>query len=249
MSLPTVYLSSALRRPLGVPGPAEVVTVSLGDKTFEAGRRTAAHLQATVLQLAVEFPAAHLHVMQQCFHTGYEPSAGTHDGDGVLDIKIEGLDGSLAQWWAAQAFMRRMGWASWFRHTDEWAAPSAWHLHSVSLGCPGKVGYYVPGQVDDYNDHALGLKGEHDSGDDPTWHPPDIEATYFDYPAWLIDQEDKMPWSDWPLDDRKMAAQDIAAAVWGFAIGSAKLSASKMLNRIYAAVVPAAIKRKDGVSE
>lgn len=185
MSLPSALLAD--RRTAGDPNPADQITVTLGDKTFLAGRRTAAHIQATIAQLAIEHPGAHLHVMQACNHKGYVLSEGTHDFDGVLDFRSEGLDGSLAQWWQAQAFLRRMGWACWLRHTGDWADPDAWHVHAVSIGCPGPVGYYVPAQVDDYYRHALGLKGQHDSGDDLSSFPPDIDSTVFDYPAWLED--------------------------------------------------------------
>lgn len=238
MSLPTVLLPAARRCPLGDPDPAEVITVTLGDKTFQAGRRTAAHIQWTIEQLAVQHPGAHLHIMQTCFNVGYAPSAGTHDGDGVLDFRIDGLD-----WWTAQWFLRQCGWASWYRHTGDWAAEIDWHLHSVSLGCPGEVGYYVPGQVDDYYRHALGLKGEHDSGEDTSRFPANIDATIFDFVKWEQGLEDDMAWKDWPLDDRKQAAEDIAAAVWNYGLGSAKLAAGAMLNRIFTAVVPQKVKK------
>lgn len=196
------------RRTAGLPDPAEVITVTLGDKTFRAGRRTAAHLEATVEALAIQQPTAHLHVIQPCYNTGYAPSAGTHDGDGVLDVRIDGLD-----WWAAQRFMREQGWACWYRHTGEWAAVSGWHIHAVSIGCPGPVGIYVPGQVADYYRHALGLKGQHDSGLDHSWFPADIEPTVFDYPGFIAAQEDAVPYTDWSQQDRDALLKDITTAL------------------------------------
>lgn len=161
------------------PNPAEVITVTLGDKTFRAGRRTAAHLQWTIERLAKVHPGAHLHVMQPCYNTGVALSAGTHDKDGCLDVSIAGLS-----WPETQKFLRRCGWAAWWRHTGSWSSPSIWHVHMASLGCPGPVGVFVPGQIDDYHRHAFGLAGQHTSGSDPSWFPPDIDATVFDYRAY-----------------------------------------------------------------
>lgn len=196
------------RRTSGLPPPAEVITVTLGDKEFEAGRRTAAHIEATIEALAIQHPDAHFHVMQSCYHQGYAPSKYTHDFDAVIDVRIDGLD-----WWVAQRFMREQGWASWYRHTGEWSAVDAWHLHSVSIGCPGPVGIYVPAQVDDYYRHSLGLKGQHNSGLDHSWFPADISLTVFDYPGFVAAKEDSMPYTDWPKADREALVKDVSAAV------------------------------------
>ena len=201
---------------------AEVITVTLGDKTFRAGRRTAAHLEWTIERLAAEHPDAHLHVTQPCYNTDVPASAGTHDKDGVLDVAIEGL-----AWWVAQRFLRTHGWAAWFRHTGQWAAIANWHIHMVSLGCPGPVGEFVPGQVDDYYRHTFGLAGQHNTDADPSWFPGDegpapwpvgtpeqwrrdIDLTVFDYPAW----EDDMP-----LSDEDIAK--VAEAVWAHIVREA----------------------------
>ncbi|MCW2496387.1 hypothetical protein [Jatrophihabitans sp.] len=163
---------------------ADLIWVTLGGRSFQATRRTVAHLTATIERLAKIRPDAQLIVIQGCYNTGVAASAGTHDYDAVFDVQIVGMG-----WWDAQAFLRRNGWAAWVRQPPTFS----WHIHMVSLGYPGKVGVYVPGQVDDYYAHALGLKGQHDSGSDPSWHPADINSTVFDYPAWLIDQEANMP--------------------------------------------------------
>ncbi len=189
----------------GVPDPAEKITVTLGDKTFQAGRRTAAHLEWTIEKLAQRKPGAHLHIMQPCFHTGFDPSAGTHDGDGVLDIRIDGM-----KWPKAEMFMREAGWAAWWRHTGTWEPQEKWHIHAVSLGCPGKVGDLIPGQVDDYHNKRDGLAG-HRPDDSP--RPDDIVATVFDYPRYLLIKEDTMPYTDWPREDRKALVKDVADAV------------------------------------
>jgi hypothetical protein len=143
--------------------------------------------------------------MQTCFHTGFDPSAGTHDGDGVLDIRIDGM-----KWPKAELFMRKAGWAAWWRHTGTWEKEKDWHLHVISLGCPGKVGDLIPSQVDDYHNKRDGLAAH---GPDNSPRPDDIPATVFDYPRYLLIKEDKMPYTDWPREDRKALVDDVADAV------------------------------------
>lgn len=195
--------------------PAKIVpTFTFGDKTFKATQITAGNLLDTQDRLTREHPGARIHVIQPCWNTGVELSAGTHDLDACLDVSIVALT-----WLDAQRFLRTCGWAAWWRHTGDWADPSVWHIHMVSLaafkaGCP--VGVFVPGQVDDYYRHALGLAGQHDSGDDPTWHPADIDQTVFKYAKW---QEDHMPFTDWPKSDQDALAQAVADKVLGSVVG------------------------------
>jgi hypothetical protein len=174
-------------RTAGVPDPATRVTVTIAGRRFDAGNRTAAHLRWTLQRLAKRHPDALLQIIKPCYVVippgEDDPSAGTHDGDGVLDVRIVGME-----WLAVQKFMRKRGWAAWWRHTGDWAPADQQHVHIVSLGCPAKVGGFVPRQVDDYHNHALGLKDQHEAGNDPTWHPKDISKTVFDYPGWLAKQ-------------------------------------------------------------
>ena len=193
---------------MAVPNGAEVIGVTIAGKSFRAGRRTAAHLLFTIAQLKKRAPTARLVIIQPCYNDDVELSAGTHDFDGVLDVRIEGVS-----WWWAQRFLRECGWAAWFRHTGTWAPMSRWHIHMCSLGCPGPVGVFVPGQIDDYYRHSLGLKGQHESGLDDSWFPPDIDSTIFDYPAWLREQEDAVPYTDWPTEDRQALVRDIVNAL------------------------------------
>lgn len=162
--------------------------------SFKATARTAAHLEHTIEELKVAHPKARLVILQACYSdpVKYPLSAGTHDYDAVFDFEIVGLD-----WWAAQRFLRSKGWACWFRHTGTWAAESRWHIHAISLGYPGKVGYYVDGgislyrekryssQVDDYYRHAFGLANQHRTGSDTSLFPVSIRDTVFDYDAYL----------------------------------------------------------------
>lgn len=171
-----------------LPDPNEVITVTIGGKTFRAGRRTAAHLEWTIERLAKVHPGARLVILQTCYHTGVSASAGTHDKDGVLDVWIEGLPPLTAQ-----RFLRRHGWAAWYRTP----IPGLWgpHIHMVSLGVDeDHVGFLVPGQIEDYYHHRTGLKGH---AADNSWHPPDIDSTIFDYRTYT---EAHMPLNDEDLD-------------------------------------------------
>lgn len=167
-----------------MPDPAQITTVTFGGKTFRCSQRTHAHLLWTAERLAELHPGCAVRVIQGSFNDGVAASAGTHDRDAVLDVQIVGLS-----WWDAQRFLREHGWAAWFRFPPLFTL----HLHMISLGYPGRVGIFVPGQVEDYYRHALGLKGQHDSGSDDSWFPPDIDSTIFDYPEWL---EAHMPLND-----------------------------------------------------
>ncbi len=227
-----------------IPDPAERITITLGGRTFDAGRRTAAHLQVTHEAFERRFPELQLLIAQPPYNEGVELSAGTHDKDGVPDWYVARggsvLASTEADYWATQRFLREQGWAVWFRHTGSWAHRGGWHLHGVSLGCPGPVGIYVPGQIDDYYRHTLGLAGQHDSDLDKSWFPGDqgpppwpvgtpeqwrrdIDATVFDYPAWI--EENEMP-------TPKEIAAEVAPAVWNHlltAVGGDEVRAGRLL--------------------
>jgi hypothetical protein len=170
-------------RPAGDPDPAKTETITIGGRTFKAGHRTARHLERTFKQFDRQRPHATLSIRQPCYNVGVEESKGTHDGDGVIDFVVSGVE-----WRKAEKFLRKRGWAAWWRHTGKWEDESQWHLHAVSLGCPGPVGGFVPAQVDDYHNKAFGLKDQHGRGIDDTWHPDDIPATVFDYPKFMAKQ-------------------------------------------------------------
>lgn len=199
--------------------PRRLITVNFGGRVFRCSQVTYANLLATQAYLDKHYPGARLVVIQPCYNTGVSASAGTHDFDAVLDVMIIGLP-----WDASQKVLRQCGWAAWWRHTGTWASKTRWHIHMISLaavkaGCT--VGLYIDGglstqgrivassQVTDYYHHALGLAGQHDSGDDRTWHPRDIDSTVFDYATWRLD----MPYRDWPKADRAALVKDVAEAV------------------------------------
>lgn len=181
---------------------SKVSSHSLGDRKFRATGWTAGHLQRTIEVLAQKHPGTHLHISQASYHTGYEPSAGTHDFDGVLDVRIDGL-----KWNQAQRFLRGQGWAAWHRTTDQGFDSEHIHMVTIPRGLSGrptarqvgeaykalgiKVGKYIDGgittegkvvgssQIVDYFAHSLGLKRKHQPGNDPTWFPADIAKTIY----------------------------------------------------------------------
>ena len=187
-----------------MPNPAEVITVTLGGLTFRTGRRTAAHIEYTIERLFALQPDARLNIFQGSYNDGVAASAGTHDFDGVIDLEIVNVD-----WLQAQRHLRNLGWAAWWRRPDQGFSN---HVHAISLGCPGPVGEFVPRQIDDYWNRRDGLAGHKP---DLSFFPKDIASTIFDYPRWLRDQEDKVPYSDWPQADKNALVADVAKKVLG----------------------------------
>jgi hypothetical protein len=151
---------------------------------FKCSKRTAAHLDSTKQALARKAKRDNktyrLIIIQGCYNTGVAASAGTHDKDSCLDIRIDGMS-----YEEAQRFLRQQGWAAFYRKPPTFSV----HIHMVSLP-PYKyewvapVGEWVPGQVADY--YAVPpLDGLVSNLVDNTWHPADIRATVFSYSNWL----------------------------------------------------------------
>lgn len=136
-----------------------------------------------------------LQVIQACFHTGVDASAGTHDYDCCFDVWIPGVDP-----WRQQRFFRANGAGGWYRHAPLFSN----HIHLFVLPPREgrsisddfrvfgfKVGIYVDGgystrgrlvtssQIADYYAHAFGLSNQHVPNSDKSWFPKDIEATIF----------------------------------------------------------------------
>lgn len=173
-----------------------VKTRTIAGVTFRCSNRTAWHLRWTLFVLALRFPKARLVIYQTCYHTGVDLSKGTHDFDCCFDVWIIGLDP-----WRAQRFLRRRGWAAWYRHTGVFVGDE--HIHMVSLptglsASPDaaevlaayrrlgiRVGVFVPGQVADHYHHAFGLAEEHTAGSDHSWFPDNINRTVFRRRWWF----------------------------------------------------------------
>lgn len=90
-------------------------------------------------------------------------SAGTHDGGGAIDIGAYTMTDKQRR--AAVKWLRRAGWAAWFRP----AAPGVWgpHIHAILRGhrtaSPG-----AKAQVIAYDNGRDGLAG---NGPDRAWRP------------------------------------------------------------------------------
>jgi hypothetical protein len=187
---------------------ADVIDVTRLGVTFRASRRTVAHLDWTISLLALAYPKATLRIIQSPYNTGVKASAGTHDYDACFDVEIVGLD-----WLRAQTFLRKCGWAAWVRQPPLFT----WHIHMISLGYPGQVGVYVPGQVADYYAHRDGLAGHRT---DPTWHPKDIDSTVFDFDEWEREMEEAMPFTDWPQKDQDALVQAVTDKILNTELGN-----------------------------
>lgn len=125
-----------------------IATRTLGGSTFRCSDRTYNHLRSTRWRLRLRYPLAKLEVIQGCYNTSIAASAGTHDYDAVLDVRITGLPGRTAErrWLKAQAFLRSHGWAAWWRHTGTWRPMTNWHIHMISIP-PGLSTRPSAGQV------------------------------------------------------------------------------------------------------
>jgi hypothetical protein len=147
---------------------------------FKCSKRSSAHMAWTVKQLAkkaAKDKKAYLFIIiQGMTNTGVSASAGTHDYDACVDVKIEGMT-----WAAAQRFLRSCGWAAFWRKPSQ--GPWSDHIHMASLPkfmlqFVARVGIWVPGQIRDYYNKLNGLSSH---APDNTWHPKDIKETIFQY--------------------------------------------------------------------
>ncbi|MEV4892598.1 peptidoglycan-binding protein [Nonomuraea sp. NPDC055795] len=89
---------------------------------------------------------------QGSYNPGGDPtSAGTHDGGGVVDISVEGMNPATRT--AVVRGLRRVGFAAWVRdpQQDDWP----WHIHAVAISDTALSGQ-AQNQVGDY---YLGLNG------------------------------------------------------------------------------------------
>jgi hypothetical protein len=160
----------------------QIITCSVRNmygQEFRCSKRTNAHIERTISRLArkakKDKKQYRLVIIQGCFNTTVAASAGTHDKDAVIDVRIEGMD-----WYAAQRWLRSQGWAAWVRTP---AQGFSYHIHMVSLPkykyeWVASVGEYVNGQIADYYAWRDGLSSH---SADNSWHPPNIKATIFNY--------------------------------------------------------------------
>lgn len=164
------------------PGPRQMVKWSrtdTGGDIVKGSFRHIAHINR-LNNLCKKRFGVELQIIQPAYNTTVRASAGTHDKDCVIDCWIPGVDP-----WTQQRFFRRNGLGGWMRHPPLFG----WHYHGFTLPNPeGKVrrddfrtevGIFVPGQLEDYYNHAFGLANAHTPGSDHSWFPKNIEGTVF----------------------------------------------------------------------
>jgi len=163
--------------------------------------RTIAHLDR-LDSLAFKKYGVHIDVMQGPFNTSVSASAGTHDFDACLDVRIPGVD-----WMEQQRFFRANGAGAYARTAAQGFTP---HIHYFTLperegadvsddyrSGGFRVGKYVDGgwstlgaraassQIEDYYLHKTALAGH---AHDPSWFPASIAASIFDLEAYIARQ-------------------------------------------------------------
>lgn len=166
--------------------------------------RTIAHLDRTN-KLAKKRFGVEIQIIQPCYNTSVAASAGTHDYDACLDVRIPGVS-----WWTQQKFFRANGWGAYYRSPAQGFSN---HIHMFSLPeregksvsddykVHGfKVGRFVDGgfstlgrqvassQIEDYYNHRNALASHaHDS----SWFPSNITATIFNLTAYINRRKNK----------------------------------------------------------
>ena len=226
--------------------PCRVVAGQFNGRPLTAGERVWAALLAFQAWLDKRHPGLYVYVIQSAYRSGYAPSAGTHDLDRVLDTAIVSNFTGRRVWLRGRRWWRRFGWACWWRHVGAWWKPSSWHFHQVLLGGDCPVGYLVPGQISDYYNHRTGLVGHLL---EPGWYPKDIDATVFDFEAWLSKQEDEMKPEDFDKI-REIIREEIDGRTDEIAAAAAKaVMASPVIKSLDVSVREAlrkGLKRADG---
>ncbi|MBE1531161.1 peptidoglycan-binding protein [Actinomadura algeriensis] len=96
---------------------------------------------------------------QGSYNPGGDPtSAGTHDGGGVVDISVRGMDSATRT--AVARALRRVGFAAWVRSPGQGDWP--WHIHAAAIN-DTDLSSQAQHQTGDY---YLGLNGLADRGPD-----------------------------------------------------------------------------------
>ncbi|MFG1997718.1 peptidoglycan-binding protein [Spirillospora sp. NPDC048911] len=99
---------------------------------------------------------------QGSYNPGGDPtSVGTHDGGGVVDISVKGMNAATRTKVARE--LRRVGFAAWVRSPKQGNWP--WHIHATAISDPDLAGQAQP-QVSDYYFGKNGL-ANHAKDDGP----------------------------------------------------------------------------------
>lgn len=196
-------LNRFTKRPVNWNLPHRKTVLVMWSKRDTSGRkvigslRTIAHLDRTN-NLAKKHFGKEIEVIQPCYNKSVKASAGTHDYDACLDVRIRGVS-----WWTQQKFFRANGWGAYYRSPAQGFSN---HIHMFSLPVQEgtsrsddykvsgfKVGRFVDGgfstvgrlvassQIEDYYGRRNALANH---AKDPSWFPSNIKATIFNLKAY-----------------------------------------------------------------
>lgn len=127
--------------------------VEFGGETVD--RRTSRMLAEAERLANLEDPSiGRFKLTQGSFSHGVSASAGTHDGPGAFDMYTKGYSGEQKK--IIGLALRRVGFASWLRTTDQgnWGE----HWHGIAIGTKG-LPSLAASQVESYLDGRNGLRG------------------------------------------------------------------------------------------
>lgn len=153
----------------GLPGKTSLTKLGTGrftvTRVIEPGARVAVGdfvinaRTRSMLNEAKRLLGRDLVLEQGSYNPGGDPtSAGTHDGGGVVDISVQGMDAATRT--AAARALRRVGFAAWVRSPGQGDWP--WHIHAAAISDTDLSGS-AQHQIGDY---YLGLNGLADRGPD-----------------------------------------------------------------------------------
>ncbi|GAB1688746.1 peptidoglycan-binding domain-containing protein [Krasilnikovia sp. M28-CT-15] len=118
--------------------------ISAGAKVQRDGKVVDARTQAMLTE-AERLLGARLKLDQGSYNPGGDPtSAGTHDGGGVVDISVTGMNAATRT--ATARALRQVGFAAWVRDPSQGDWP--WHIHAAAI-----------------NDTDLSTQAQHQTGD------------------------------------------------------------------------------------
>ncbi|EHR49892.1 putative peptidoglycan binding protein [Saccharomonospora marina XMU15] len=170
----TVSAYAAYQRSLGYEGlaanglPGRSSLVRLGTDRFEVthvvgpgartthGGKVVNERTKAMLRQAQRLAGHTFKLDQGSYNPGGDPtSAGTHDGGGVVDINVDGMNRALRS--KAVKALRQVGFAAWYRTPSQGDWPH--HIHAVAINDPD-LSSPAQHQVGDYYLGRNGLANE-----------------------------------------------------------------------------------------
>jgi hypothetical protein len=130
------------------------------------GSRTVNWRTRTMLERAAALHGKGFTLTQGSYNSGVAASAGTHDGGGVVDVSVSGMD-STGRYNAAMA-LRKAGFFAWIRTP---AQGFAYHIHAVAIGDKEMSSGAKSQQVQGFQDRDGLARHGADTAPDPypTW--------------------------------------------------------------------------------